>query len=180
LEEARAVVSIVFQEPMLLAGTVADNIRLGRPKASRAEIERAARDAGALDFIRGLPDGFETILGEHGATLSGGERQRIAIARALLRDAPVLILDEPTANLDARTEADLIASLDSARRGRTTLIIAHRLSTVRSADRIAVLHRGRIAELGSHDELIQRGGLYARLWSSQSEGPRAAVAGGAR
>src|SRR4030095_12236247 len=98
---------------MLLAGTVADNIRLGKPKASRAEIERTARDAGALDFIRGLPDGFETILGEHGATLSGGERQRIARAPALLRDAPVLILDEPTASLDARTEADLIATLDS-------------------------------------------------------------------
>jgi ATP-binding cassette subfamily B protein len=181
LGEVRSAVSIVFQEPMLLAGTVADNIRLGRPGASPAEVLQAVRAAGAIEFVEGLPDGIDTLLGERGATLSGGERQRIAIARALVRDAPVLVLDEPTASLDARTEAGLLATLDSARRGRTTLVIAHRLSTVRTADRIAVLDKGRIAELGPHDDLIRRDGIYAGLWRSQVGDQRAeAVSGGLR
>jgi ABC-type multidrug transport system fused ATPase/permease subunit len=152
----------------LFPWSVADNIAYGRPGAARADIEAAAAAAGADEFIRRLPQGYETLLGERGSTLSGGERQRIAIARALLKDAPILILDEPTASLDASTEAGLLSALKILMKGRTTLVIAHRLSTVRDADRIVVLEGGRIVESGTHDELVERCGRYADLWERQS------------
>jgi ATP-binding cassette, subfamily B, bacterial len=165
----RANIALVLQEPMLTAETIAASIAMGRPGASAAQVRHAAGLAGADAFIRALPQGYDTLLGERGATLSGGERQRIAIARALLKDAPILILDEPTSSLDSETESMLMSTLEGiARRdGRTTIIIAHRLSTVRFADTIAVLDQGRIAELGTHDELMRLPGLYALLWRSQ-------------
>jgi ATP-binding cassette subfamily B protein/subfamily B ATP-binding cassette protein MsbA len=156
-----------MQESFLFPFSVAENIAYGRPGASRTEIEAAARAANAHDFVAALPDGYETVLGERGQTLSGGERQRIAIARALLKDAPVLILDEPTSALDAETEGSLLEALERLMAGRTTLIIAHRLSTIRRADQILVLREGEIAERGRHDELIEAGGHYARMHALQ-------------
>jgi ATP-binding cassette subfamily B protein/subfamily B ATP-binding cassette protein MsbA len=161
---------VVFQEALLLPLTVAENIGYGRPDATREEIIEAARAAQADEFIRRLPQGYDTVLGEEGASLSGGERQRLTIARALLKDAPVLILDEPTSALDARTEASLVEAIRRLLAGRTTFVIAHRLSTIRNADRIVVLENGRIVENGSHDELIAGGGLYHRLYLSQFAG----------
>jgi ATP-binding cassette, subfamily B, bacterial len=146
---------------------VAENIAYGRPGAGREEVEAAARAANAHGFIERLPEGYETQLGERGATLSGGERQRIAIARALLKDAQVLILDEPTSALDAQTEAEVIEALERLMAGRTTLIIAHRFSTIRGADRIAVLEQGRVVELGPHEVLASGAGRYARLHARQ-------------
>jgi len=163
----RSQVSLVLQEPFLFPISVAENIAYGRPGASRAEIVAAAQAANADTFIRALPAGYDTVLGEGGCTLSGGERQRLAIARALLKDAPLLILDEPTAAVDGETERLLLEALERLMAGRTTLIIAHRLSTVRRADRVVVLDRGRILEEGPHQLLYQRGGLYARLCDLQ-------------
>jgi len=163
LEDLRRQFALVPQESVLFATSIRDNIAYGRPEASEAEIVAAAQAANADEFIRDLPDGYDTIVGERGATLSGGQRQRIAIARALLRDAPILILDEPTAALDAESEELVMSALERLMRGRTTFIIAHRLSTVRQADLIVVLDQGRIVEQGRHAELIRRGGAYARL-----------------
>lgn len=167
LSSLRAQVSIVLQDPFLLPLTAAENIAYGRPGASQAEIEAAAIAAGAEKFIRHLPHGYDTIIGEHGATLSGGQKQRLAIARALLKNAPVLILDEPTSALDAQTEASLLEALERLMAGRTTFIIAHRLSTIRKANRIVVLEEGKVVETGSHQELLGSNGVYNRLYSLQ-------------
>ncbi|MFC3383553.1 ABC transporter ATP-binding protein [Couchioplanes caeruleus subsp. azureus] len=162
LHQLRTRISIVRQQPLLLPLSIADNIAYGRPDATHHDIEHAARQAHAHDFIQALPHGYDTILGEHGTTLSGGQQQRLAIARALLKDAPVLILDEPTAALDPESEALLVPALTHATTGRTVLIIAHRLSTVRHADRIIVLDNGHITEHGTHTQLLTAGGTYAR------------------
>jgi ATP-binding cassette, subfamily B, bacterial len=164
LRSLRAQVSLVLQEPFLFPLSVAENIAYGRPGATRAEVEAAAVAANAHAFIERLPQGYETVIGERGATLSGGERQRVAIARALLKDAPVLILDEPTSALDAATEALVIEALERLMAGRTTLIIAHRFSTIRKADRVVVLEGGRVVEQGSYSELMaMRAGVFRRL-----------------
>ena len=163
LASVRAQIGLVLQEPLLFPISIAANIGYGRPGASREEIHAAAAAAGADGFISRLPRGYQTVLGEAGATLSGGERQRIAIARAILKQAPVLILDEPTAALDAVTEASVMAALGRLMRGRTTLIIAHRLSTVMRADRIAVLEGGRVRACGSHEQLLATDSRYASL-----------------
>jgi ATP-binding cassette subfamily B protein/subfamily B ATP-binding cassette protein MsbA len=163
LSSLRANVALVLQEPYLFPTTIAENIAYGRPGATSQEIETAARAAAAHDFIVRLPQGYQTVIGERGATLSGGERQRLSIARALLKDAPVLIMDEPTSNLDVETEGQVLGALRRLKRGRTTLMIAHRLSTVRDADRIVVLEQGRVIEQGTHKQLIQQAGHYAKL-----------------
>ena len=168
IESLRAQFSIVHQEPLLFSGTIKENIAYGRPGASDEEIENAARDANAHDFISRLPDGYETTLGERGAKISGGERQRIAVARAFLRDSPILILDEPTSSIDSRTETVILEAIERLMRGRTTILIAHRLSTVRSVDRILVLDEGRLVENGTHDELVARHGLYHELTEAQA------------
>jgi ATP-binding cassette subfamily B protein/subfamily B ATP-binding cassette protein MsbA len=170
LGSLRRQVSFVLQEPFLLSLSVAENIKYGRRDASPAHIEAAARAARAHDFIVRLPNGYDTLLGERGATLSGGERQRVAIARALLKDAPILILDEPTSALDADTEQSLLAALDHLMHGRTTFVIAHRLSTVRRAHRILVLDRGRVVQHGTHVELVSREGAYRNLYLHQFPG----------
>jgi ATP-binding cassette subfamily C protein CydC len=164
LDALRRQVALVQQDVYLFNGTVADNIRLGRPEASDAEIERAARLAQAHDFVMALPKAYATPCGERGTRLSGGQRQRVAIARAFLRDAPVLIMDEAVSNLDSESEAALRGAMNEVRRGRTVLIVAHRPSTIRSADRILLIEDGRIAEDGSHEQLLAKGGAYARLF----------------
>jgi ATP-binding cassette subfamily B protein/subfamily B ATP-binding cassette protein MsbA len=163
LSDLRARVSIVLQEPFLLPLSVADNIAYGWPGAGRDEIVAAAVAANADGFIRALPLGYDTVIGERGASLSGGERQRLAIARAILKDAPILILDEPTASLDAQTEASVMGALERLTQGRTTIVIAHRLSTVRRADAVAVIQDGRLAEFGTHEELMRQDQLYRKL-----------------
>ena len=163
LRSYRAQVALVLQEPFLLPASVADNIRLGRPEATQAEVEEAARIANAHGFIGWLPEGYDTVIGARGSTLSGGERQRLAIARAVLKDAPILILDEPTSALDAQSEASLLEALGRLMTRRSTLVIAHRLSTIRRADRIVVLEGGRVVETGSQDQLLAADGAYARL-----------------
>ena len=180
IRSLRRQVSVVLQEPFLFPFTVAENIAYGTPDATRAQVEAAARAAGAHAFIARLPQGYDTPLAERGASLSGGERQRLSIARALLRDAPVLILDEPTAALDAATEAGLLEALRTLMRDRTTLVIAHRLSTIRNADRIVVLDQGRIAEQGTHDDLLDLGGIYADLHAKQTGTRRATALAGQR
>jgi subfamily B ATP-binding cassette protein MsbA len=157
----------VTQETVLFNDTVRNNIAYGQPEASMERVKAAARAAHAEEFIATLPQGYETVLGEHGARLSGGQRQRIAIARALLKDAPILILDEATSSLDTESEAAVQAALANLMEGRTVLVIAHRLSTVRRADRIAVMEHGAITELGTHEELLAKGGMYRRLYDLQ-------------
>ena len=159
----RARLALVPQEPTIFGTSVLDNIRYGRPDASEDEVREAARLASADGFIRALPEGYATLVGERGVTLSGGQRQRIAIARAILKDAPILLLDEATSALDAESERAVQEALDRLMQGRTTLVIAHRLATVRSADRILVMDEGRIVEEGDHDTLVAKSGLYARL-----------------
>ena len=167
LASLRHRIALVTQEPFLFDDTIRANIAYARPEASRAEIEQAAREAAAHDFILGLPMGYETSVGEAGARLSGGQRQRIAIARAFLKDAPILLLDEATSALDTESEAQVQAALKRLMAGRATMLIAHRLSTVRGADRIYVIDNGRIVETGDHASLVRKRGLYARLAKSQ-------------
>jgi ATP-binding cassette subfamily B protein len=163
----RGRLGLVAQEPMIFSASVAENIRYGRPEADDAAVLAAARAAAAADFIAALPQGIETHLGARGVTLSGGQRQRIAIARAILRDPPILLLDEATSALDAESEQAVQQALAAAARGRTTLVVAHRLATVRRADRILVMEAGRIVATGTHDALVRQGGLYARLAALQ-------------
>ncbi len=167
LADLREAVGVVPQEPALFSGTVRENIAYARPGASAAEIESAARAAHAHEFIERLPQGYDTVVGERGVKLSGGQRQRVAIARAILKNPAVLILDEATSNLDAESERLIEDALEKLLVGRTTLIIAHRLSTVRRADRFVVVDHGRIVEEGTHPDLLARGGLYARLYQRQ-------------
>jgi ABC transporter fused permease/ATP-binding protein len=167
LGELRRALAMVAQEPVLFSGTIRDNIAYGKDGATEAEIEGAARDAAAHDFIAGFPEGYATMIGERGTKLSGGQKQRIALARALLADPRVLILDEATSNLDAESEASVQAALARLMRGRTTIIVAHRLSTVRDADRIVVIEGARVVEQGRHDELMARRGTYHRLVEHQ-------------
>ncbi len=168
LASLRGSISLVSQNTTLFPGTVRENILYGRPSASEEEVFEAARIAEATNFINELPEGWETDIGEDGHRLSGGQRQRLAIARAVLKDAPILVFDEATSNVDNETEAALQRSIGRISTDRTTIIIAHRLSTVRNADKIAVLDSGKITELGKHEELVDADGLYSRLWSVQT------------
>jgi ATP-binding cassette, subfamily B, bacterial MsbA len=167
LASLRSQIALVTQEPFLFDDTIAANIAYARPEARKDEIEAAARAAAAHDFIVALPQGYQTQVGEAGARLSGGQRQRIAIARAFLKNAPILLLDEATSALDTESEAQVQAALARLMAGRTTILIAHRLSTVRNADRIYVIDRGRIVEQGEHAALVKMRGLYARLAKTQ-------------
>jgi ATP-binding cassette subfamily B protein len=159
----RRSIALVPQDPVIFAQSARENIRFGRPEATDAEVEAAARAAAAHDFISKLPEGYDSYVGERGVMLSGGQKQRIAIARAILRDAPVLLLDEATSALDAESERAVQHAVDRLRAGRTTIIVAHRLATVKKADRIVVMDQGRIVAEGPHDRLVAEDGLYARL-----------------
>lgn len=170
-ESLRAALGIVPQETALFNATIQYNIAYGAPDKSQERIEWAAQLAHADQLVEKLPDGYDTLVGERGVKLSGGEKQRISIARAFLRDAPILVLDEATASLDSASEAEIQAALKGLMHGRTTLIIAHRLSTIMSADMIVVLREGGVEQVGTHDELMQHeGGLYKRLWELQAGG----------
>jgi ATP-binding cassette subfamily C protein CydCD len=167
LDDLRRHIALVAQDTYLFNDTLRSNILLARPGAGEDELGDAVEKAALSDFVAGLPEGLDTIVGERGAQLSGGQRQRVAIARAFLKDAPILILDEATSHLDAVSEQAVRAALELLSRDRTTMVIAHRLSTVRDADQIIVLEDGRIAEIGAHQALLARGGLYAHLVSRQ-------------
>jgi ATP-binding cassette subfamily B protein len=166
----REAIGYVPQDPSMFHRSIADNIRVGRPEAGDSEVRRAAQLAHAAEFIEALPAGYETLVGERGVKLSGGQRQRVAIARAILKGAPLLILDEATSSLDSESEALIQEALWTLLSGRTAIVIAHRLSTVKRMDRLVVLDRGRIVEQGTHDELVGAAGIYASLWAHQSGG----------
>jgi ATP-binding cassette subfamily B protein len=166
----RGAIAYVPQDPSMFHRSIADNIRVGRPDATEAEVRRAARLAHAAEFIEAMPDGYHTLVGERGVKLSGGQRQRMAIARAILKDAPILILDEATSSLDSESEALIQEALWTLLAERTAIVIAHRLSTVKRMDELVVLERGRVVERGAHDALIGRNGIYAGLWAHQSGG----------
>src|SRR6202034_2182774 len=163
----REQIGYVLQDTVLFHGTILENIAFGRPKATRDEIVQAARLANADEFISAMPKGYDTMVGERGSTLSGGQRQRIGIARVMVRNSPILLLDEPTAALDSESERLVIDALERLMEGKTVIAIAHRLSTIRDADRIMVISRGAVAEMGSHDELMAADGIYAALHSAQ-------------
>ncbi|WP_297341954.1 ATP-binding cassette domain-containing protein, partial [Pseudophaeobacter sp.] len=166
-KDLRGMFSVVTQEGLLFDETLRENIVLGRTDVSDEDLKKALEDSHVADFLEKLPDGLETLVGPRGSALSGGQRQRVVIARALLRDTPVLLLDEATSALDAQSEKVVQQALDSLAGGRTTLVIAHRLSTVRNADKIIVMERGQVADQGTHQELIERGGIYADLYRLQ-------------
>jgi ATP-binding cassette subfamily B protein len=180
LGSLRAGIGLVAQDPFIFNGTVRENVALGRPGASASEVAEAARAAGLEEFVAGLPERLETVIGERGANLSGGQRQRLAIARALLRRPEILIFDEATSHLDTATERAIQETLRTALAGKTVVLVAHRLSTIREADLIYVLHHGRVVEAGSHDELMAFDGRYAALCRVQSGGAAGAPAAGAR
>ena len=169
MEDLRNRIAVVSQRNYIFNTTIGDNIRMGRPNATPADIEEAARRANLKDWIAGLPKGYDTPVGEMGSKVSGGQRQRIAIARALLKDSPILILDEATSNLDVETEREVNAAIRELARGRTVLTIAHRLSTVMNAGEILVLEQGRIVERGAHQELLRKNGVYARIFELQQD-----------
>ena len=167
LKWLRSHIGVVSQEPVLFDTTIAENIRYGKKDVTRKEIEEAARNANAHDFISALPDGYDTLVGERGTQLSGGQKQRVAIARALVRDPKILLLDEATSALDTESEAIVQSALDRAREGRTTIVIAHRLSTIQTADVIASIEDGQVAEQGTHAQLMKKKGLYYNLVMAQ-------------
>src|SRR5690606_18902540 len=172
----RQALGLVPQDVVLFNDTIRYNIGYGRPEAMQAELEEAARRAQLLHFIESLPQGWDTRVGERGLKLSGGEKQRVGIARVVLKDPRILILDEATSSLDSGTEAEVQDALEQASRGRTTIVVAHRLSTIAGADQIVVLEEGRVVERGSHAALIAKDGLYANLWKRQAEEPEAVAA----
>jgi len=168
LKDLRERIAIVLQEPVLMPASLAENIAYGKPGATREEIRAAAAAANAQGFIEALPDGYDTVVGDGATRLSSGEKQRVNIARAFLKDAPVLLLDEPTSALDAESEAAVMDSLNSLREGRTTLIVAHRMETVRSVDKVMVLEEGRLAEFGEPEALARSGGYFQRVTEGQT------------
>ncbi len=165
-------VSMVFQDVYLFQDTIGNNIRFGKENATQSEVEEAARRACCHDFIMKLPQGYDTPVGEGGSTLSGGEKQRISIARAILKDAPVVLLDEATASLDPENEVDIQKAINELIQGRTVIVVAHRLKTICEADNIIVLDNGKVVEQGVHEELVSQKGLYSRLWNLQHQSSR--------
>lgn len=169
LESLMSQISVVFQNVYLFADTIENNIKFGSPSATHEEVVLAAKKAACHDFIQALPEGYDTVIGEGGATLSGGEKQRISIARAILKDAPIIILDEATANVDPENEDKLVAAFAALTENKTVIMIAHRLSTVRSADQIVVIDEGRIVQKGRHEELLKQEGIYKNFVAHHEE-----------